>query len=119
MPCYKPLKAWRTSAGDIVFNEDSRRDLVHQLTLPCGRCIGCRLERSRQWAMRCMHEASTHTDNSFITLTYTDADLPPDGSLRKKDFQDFMKRLRKYTGPEKVRFYMCGEYGRTNPKAER
>jgi hypothetical protein len=28
------------------------------LKIPCGRCIGCRLEYSRQWAMRCHHEAS-------------------------------------------------------------
>jgi hypothetical protein len=31
------------------------------LKIPCGQCIGCRLEYSRQWAMRCHHEASLHT----------------------------------------------------------
>ena len=36
-----------------------------KLTLPCGNCIGCRLERSRQWAVRCMHEASLYEDNCF------------------------------------------------------
>jgi len=47
--------------------------------------------------------------NCFITLTYEDSKLPYQGSLVYKDFQRFMKRLRKRVGP--VRFYMCGEYG--------
>lgn len=82
-----------------------------QMTVPCGQCIGCRLERSRQWAIRCMHEASLYEHNSFITLTFNDEHLDPIGSLRKSDFQNFMKRLRKAISPERVRFYHCGEYG--------
>jgi len=78
--------------------------------VPCGRCIGCRLERSRQWALRCVHEASLYERNTFITLTYDPENLPPSGTLVKKDFQDFMKRLRrKY--PDKIRYFHCGEYG--------
>lgn len=83
-----------------------------QLTLPCGRCIGCRLERSRQWAMRCMHEKDMHEDSCFITLTYDDDHLPKDGSLNLKHFQDFFKRLRKKCGSG-IRFFHCGEYGET------
>jgi len=44
--------------------------------LPCGKCTGCKLERSRQWAVRLMHEAQLHERTSFITLTYRDEDLP-------------------------------------------
>lgn len=40
--------------------------------LPCGRCIGCKLERSKQWAIRLMHEAQLHEANSFLNLTYDD-----------------------------------------------
>lgn len=58
-----------------------------------------------------MHEAQLHTDNSFITLTYSDENLPPNNSLVKSDFQNFMKRLRKSIAPKKVRYYHCGEYG--------
>lgn len=58
-----------------------------------------------------MHEAQLHTANSFLTLTYDDAHLPPDGSLRKRDWQLFAKRLRKAIGP--FRFFHCGEYGDT------
>jgi hypothetical protein len=61
--------------------------------------------------MRCVHEASLHEDNCFITLTYSPENLPPDGSLRKKDFQVFMRELRRAIHPKKVRYYHCGEYG--------
>lgn len=78
--------------------------------LPCGQCIGCRLERSRQWAIRCMHEADMHEDNCFITLTYNEENLPKNRSLQLEDFQNFMKRLRK-AYDHKIRFFHCGEYG--------
>lgn len=81
------------------------------LTVPCGQCIGCRLERSRQWAIRCVHEGQMHVDNCFITLTYSDDNLPPGGTLVKADYQKFMKRLRKKVGT--MRFFHCGEYGET------
>lgn len=109
MPCYHPLRAFRNSAGEVVFVE--RGDIVQSLELPCGQCIGCRLERSRQWAVRIMHEASLHDHNCFITLTYREADLPPDSSLNHAHFQKFMKLLRKRLYPNTVRYYMCGEYG--------
>lgn len=76
----------------------------------CGQCLGCRLEYSRQWAVRCYHEASLYEDNSYITLTYNDANLPSDGSVSVREAQLFMKRLRKRAG-RKVRFFLCGEYG--------
>lgn len=79
------------------------------IQVPCGQCIGCRLERSRQWALRCVNEAQLHEDNCFITLTYNNRFLPADGSLDVRHFQKFMKRLRKTVG--KVRFFHCGEYG--------
>lgn len=111
MPCFNPLRAFKTSGGDVVFLERSMYDIVQTLSLPCGQCIGCRLERSRQWAMRCLHEASLHKENAFITLTYDDANLPTTGSLFYDDYQLFMKRLRRHAEPIKPRFYMCGEYG--------
>lgn len=79
--------------------------------IPCGQCVRCRLERSRGWAVRCMHEASLHQENCFITLTYNDANLPEGLSLRHEDFQGFMKRLRSRFFSSKIRYYMCGEYG--------
>lgn len=81
------------------------------ISLACGQCIGCRLERSRQWAMRCVYEAQLHDENCFVTLTYADEFIPPDGSLVKADFQKFMKRLRKRFPERKMKYFHCGEYG--------
>lgn len=80
------------------------------ITIPCGQCRYCRLEKSRQWALRCIAEASLWPQNCFITLTYAPEYLPKDGSLVKKHFQDFMKRLRKKYGAG-IRYFYCGEYG--------
>lgn len=110
MPCFHPLSAFQTDSGDVIFVE--RGKIRRSLTLPCGQCVGCRLERSRQWAVRCMHESSMHKDNCFVTLTYDDENVPSDYSLNYRHFQLFMKRLRKSLDA-KVRFYMCGEYGET------
>lgn len=115
MPCYHPLAAWY--ARDKTVN--GKRGLTFTaseawtdkpLDLPCGRCIGCRLERARQWAIRCMHEAQQHDTNWFATLTYDPDHLPPGGTLRPIDYTLFMKRLRK-ARPDGVRFFQCGEYG--------
>ncbi|AXL14468.1 replication initiator protein [Microviridae sp.] len=111
MACFHPLQAYRLDDGQILFHDKGHG---RPMELPCGQCIGCRLERSRQWAMRCVHEASMHDNNCFITLTYNPENLPPDGGLIKKDFQKFMKRLRKFYTGKKIRFYHCGEYGDQN-----
>jgi len=103
----------RADGKTIVFNP-THGWVDRPLTIPCGQCVGCRLERSRQWAVRCVHEASLHEDNCFITLTYNNESLPEDGSLNKKHFQDFMKRLRKKYKNKKIRYYHCGEYGDKN-----
>lgn len=116
MPCYSPLKGFRSQSGSFTMNP---RFAVSALTVPCGQCVGCRLERSRQWAVRCCHEASMFERNIFITLTYNKENLPEDNSLHYEDFQKFMKRLRfEYKGHQPlddgtfpIRFYMCGEYG--------
>jgi hypothetical protein len=78
---------------------------------PCGRCIACRLEYSRQWAVRIMHEAASHDSNSFVTLTYSDEYLPFSGSLVRQDVPIALKRMRS-RGLD-FRYYFCGEYGDT------
>ena len=107
MPCFHPLEGFRDPSGGFVFARHKSTGLV--MRVPCGRCIGCKLERSRQWAVRCMHEASLYRDNAFITLTYDDEHVPRFGSLLMDDWQKFFKRLRRRVG--KVRFFGCGEYG--------
>lgn len=79
--------------------------------VPCGQCIGCRIEYSRQWAMRVSHEASLYENNCFVTLTYSDDNLPTCGSLVPRDLTLFLKRLRDAISPRRFRYYACGEYG--------
>ena len=81
--------------------------------LPCGRCIGCRLEHSRQWAVRSVHEISLHDQNCFVTLTFSNENLPSNYSISKRDLQLFFKRLRKKIS-KKVKYFACGEYGEKN-----
>lgn len=57
-----------------------------------------------------MHEAKMYEENAFVTLTYNDENLPKDGSLNMKHFQDFMKRLRQRL-KKPIRYFHCGEYG--------
>lgn len=110
MPCYHPIEGWRGLDGKVTFQARGAV-MNHRATVPCGKCIGCRLERSRQWAMRCMHEAQLHEENSFITLTYSDKHLPMNASLDRDAFPLFMKRLRKSYGERKLRYFHAGEYG--------
>ena len=115
MACYHPIKGWRSvlpnSKGNYFITFKPGEGLQGcSISVPCGTCIGCRLERSRQWSIRCIHEASLYSSNCFITLTYSDDYLPQDGSLDLDAFQRFMKRLRKRFGSG-IRFFHCGEYG--------
>jgi hypothetical protein len=119
MACYHPLTAYLSghqtnnatgkSFRRVSFKETDEHD--RQISLPCGQCVGCRLERSRQWATRCMHEAQLHENNCFITLTYNNENLPENGQLIHEHFQKFLKRFRKSIAPIKIRYYMAGEYG--------
>jgi len=94
------------------------------IPVPCGKCPPCKMRRVNEWVFRMMWEEQHNSVSSyFVTLTYDTAHVPltPHGfmTLRKKDFQDFMKRLRKsiseyrFTGLDHppVKYYACGEYG--------
>lgn len=116
MPCYRPVKAFygnRLPSGKraIVFTSAQAQSCL-SLQLTCGTCVGCRLERARQWAIRCMDEASLYPENSFITLTFRPEVLEKRGAgLDVRDFQLFMKRLRKALPDQLIRYFHCGEYG--------
>lgn len=117
MPCYHPITAYRSRAGrnangswPIVFKEsEGYSDMT--LEINCGQCIGCKLEYARQWAVRGMHELKDHRYATYLTLTYNGDHLPRNGSLNVIDIQNFLKRLRKFTDPIKLRYIQCGEYG--------
>lgn len=87
--------------------------------IPCGCCIGCRLDYSRQWANRCYLESLGSEHTYFITLTYDDENVPigknGNNTLRPDDLKKFLKDLRAYYkyhyNLDNIRFFACGEYG--------
>lgn len=117
---------WHGVPDDNGFVFDPRYGLKELIKIPCGQCVACRLAHSRMWADRCMLELQYHKHSWFVTLTYDDMHIPETFygdpatgeaqrayTLKKRDFQLFMKRLRKAYPENKIRFFMCGEYGET------
>lgn len=79
--------------------------------VPCGKCMLCRIERTREWKNRLLLELDYWDEACFITLTYNEENLPMDHSLDKKELQNFFKRLRRRLGDKKIKYYAVGEYG--------
>lgn len=137
MSCYHPKYAWMLKydhGGKPAFSEpeDAKRhpENWRQITIPCGKCIGCRLDYSREWATRITMEMKLYPreSNWFITLTYDDQNVPwgetineetgeliTNQSLKATDLTKFMKDIRRnyeyHTGWTGIRFFACGEYG--------
>lgn len=91
------------------------------MKVPCGKCIGCKFDYTKQWSDRMIMELADNDGKGiFVTLTYNndhvpfavdENGLPVSFSLQKRDFQLFMKRLRKRFPDKSIRFFACGEYG--------
>lgn len=81
------------------------------LPFGCGQCMPCRFNKRRIWMHRIMLEAALYEDNSFVTLTYSDDNLPVGGTLVPEHYQQWLKRLRLKVAPSRFRFFLVGEYG--------
>lgn len=88
------------------------------MLVPCGKCIACRINKSKEWSVRLLYEAESHVGAmQFVTLTYDNEHLPLDLSLDKRELQLYFKRLRKDISCEpdlkgvKIKYFACGEYG--------
>lgn len=137
MPCYRPAAMvdthLKTDKGKRylryfpTYDWDLNKDNPDVFPVPCGRCRGCRLDYSKQWADRCMMELKDHDSAYFVTLTYDDFHVPlsyvgladtgealPVQTLRKRDLQLFFKRLRKSFPADHIRYFASGEYGSTS-----
>ena len=156
MGCYKPLIRFyvpdnpeasghiytlRRFAIERAKNPNlTYEDLIYRkdvMLIPCGQCIGCRIQKRQDWATRIEMEAKTWPKESvwFVTLTYDNEHIPgvnhetgevvrgamylrrkkePDLAINQtlwyEDIQNFLKRLRKaYSG--QLRYFVAGEYG--------
>lgn len=160
MTCYHPYirienrtKPYKTLKGTIAYKTTIERanDLTSRLEelkrhqnykyqiIPCGNCIGCRLDYSREWANRGYLEAKCWKQNYFVTITYDEEHIKTNeevidqngitfindgtwtGTLIPKDLSDFIKRLRRimereYNQPDGIRYMACGEYGEENQR---
>ena len=92
----------------LYFQEPKSLPYYKEVRIPCRKCFECVQSYSTNWAIRCSLEASTHEKNCFVTLTYDNEHLK---DISVKEMQKFIKRLRKYLGNDKVRYFACGEYG--------
>ena len=150
MPCYHPLIRYEDKTKYITAADGhkyhpaqinrpfDRKETLEYTTqfhgaglIPCGKCIGCRLEYAKEWANRGYLESKLYDDNFcwFVTLTYDDNNLVTEwkdekegisnsavsGTLVPRHFTRFMHDLRQImerrynrTG---IRFMGCGEYG--------
>lgn len=160
MPCYHPYirienrtKPYKTQKGTIAYKTTIERanDITSRIeelrhhgnykyqVIPCGNCIGCRLEYSREWANRGYLEAKCYKNNYFVTITYNEENIKTNeeiidrdgitytndgewkGTLVPKDLTDFIKRLRRimereYNQKSGIRYMACGEYGEQNER---
>lgn len=102
------------------YSREVAEDHPGAIKVPCGKCRGCRLDRCRSWADRMIFELDHSKKAVFLTLTYDDEHVPAflnmetgeiNLTLQQRDFQNFMKRLRKQFKDKDLRYYAVGEYG--------
>lgn len=140
MTCLEPKLAWRYKYMRIEAGKDEKlhKEMnrlhfgkmpndtggIEILDIPCGKCLGCRLDKANEWAVRMYLESKRWKNACFITLTYNEQNLPKDKKLHPRDITLFLKRLRKaekgievWTNPkthkeeQPIRYLYCGEYG--------
>lgn len=127
MTCFYPVDAWRfydtksqTTTYTRKYSEFLRMQknpsfvLLEKEKGSCGQCSGCRVEYTRQWAMRCVAEMGNSMKAVFLTLTFDPFHLPSNNSISKEFIKTWLKNLReriRYHYNETIRFYCCGEYG--------
>lgn len=115
MPCYHPMPAYRTEAGEVKLKKrDDVYNVGKPLQLPCSSCIGCRKSIAQGWALRCHLEAASHKAVGFTTLTFNDQHLQV--TLARRTYQLFIKRLRRSMPARALRHFGCGEYGEQNQR---
>lgn len=130
MTCNNPVTAFFSGFDNAGKIRISYRPVLgaSPILMDCGSCLGCRLKKSKEWAVRCLKELEYYNEACFVTLTYNNLCLPRSvntdtgeiaPSLVRKHIVQFVKRLRislarKNYSDDKIKVYYCGEYGDSN-----
>lgn len=132
MACLKPIQVYKLNKGEkVAFKRYSSVDVLKldmnmnyetNNSVPCRKCIECKLDNAKEWAIRSALECKYSKDNWFITLTYSDEFIPVNDkgifTVRYKDLRQFLKSLREYfrrRDIKKIKYLASSEYGsRTN-----
>lgn len=122
MSCTSPLEFWLTADGKSAHYGAhtepfyvANKYFCRKVVVPCGHCIDCRQKYAYDWTARLLFEQQKSDTAFFVTLTYDDLNVPFnsnfDLTLRKSDWQKFMKRLRKQYPDNHIKYFAVGEYG--------
>lgn len=84
------------------------KNLTRYMLVPCNKCLNCLKNNVSHWFTRILFESFSSDTSLFVTLTYNDDSLPPEG-VKIRDLQLFHKRLRK--AGFKFKYYVISEYG--------
>lgn len=138
MPCTSPLwylQLRSHSRKGKVFSyldkpspayDEQTGEVFEPIQIPCGQCRSCRIAKSREWANRCVMEATSYDEGLcwFVTLTYDDEHLPAGdvmrATLKPDDVTKFFHDLRQYYDRQfklqGIRYFYAGEYGDLNKR---
>lgn len=108
MQCYSPMSIQRPGGYGAT----------DRLTVQCGKCLACLQNRRAEWSIRLFEESKEAISAWFVTLTYSDETVPkindgglfPKYTLRKKELQNYFKKLR-HGNEGQIKYYAVGEYG--------
>lgn len=78
------------------------------MEIGCGQCVGCRIDRRENWAVRLACESRMHEHNWFGTLTLNAEHAS--ATLDYRMVQAALSRLKYYSGGVRVRHAVRGEY---------
>lgn len=114
MNCISPIQIILRKNTNVKENKPKRIIMV-----PCNKCIQCKIARAKEWSNRLMDEAMLWDRMCIVVLTYSNKDMPMGvrtkhgryGTLRHRDVQLWLKKVRKRLGKRKIKYYVAGEYG--------
>lgn len=111
---YAQKRGKHIGAGAPLKRINGHTVLCDPVPIPCGHCVGCRLDAAKEYTVRSVLESAFWKNSYFITLTVDDAHLTftkenGEAVICKRDLQLFFKRLRRLG--LSFRYLACGEYG--------